>query len=870
MQPSPLPRTEGEPAFAAVYLLDQPYAIDRAFDYRIPDLLREDIRRGSFVTVPFGAGNKTKIGLVTGIKDSTDAKNIKPIDDLLAGSMALDEEMTDLCLRLAETTLSTVGDAVRAAVPTFALGSVTEHFAPVPGRSYSGADETLAAIYRTATECGDLTVRRLRTETGGAIPTAALTALCRKLTRLGYFTCTATPDAAHLGTVRRLYRLATDRETAVLLSNGEGAGATRLRSSAHREILRCFLSLPEGTELPEEFFTGGEDGTTPPRRYSRPQLKALTEKDLLSVREEVVFRDPVRPAASEPKEYQLNDEQAAALGQLVRMADDKKAHAALLHGVTGSGKTCVMTGILDHILGGGGGAILLLPEISLTPQTLSIFCSRYGEKVAVIHSGLSQGERYDAYRRIREGKATLVIGTRSAVFAPVRNLRLIIMDEEQEHTYKSDRDPKYHARDVARFRCARNNALLLLASATPTLETYKKALDGTYTLLRLTKRYHDVPLPEVRIADMKREVSGQSVTPIGNELLREMFRVKKNGEQSLLFLNRRGFNRYLSCRSCGKPVLCPNCSVALTYHTDKGTFERGHLVCHLCGARLPVPSVCPSCSSEHLARLGFGTQRIEKDLSDLLPDARILRMDADSTSEKGAYDEMLGAFRRHEADILLGTQMVTKGHDFPDVTLVGVLNADASMFADDYRAAEHTFSMLTQVIGRAGRADKPGLAIIQTNNPDAEVIRYAVTQDYERFYENEIRLRRELTFPPFCDMVLLTVTAEEERAVLSAALACRKEFDRMTASGGEYADVKQVVFGPFEAPVYRMDGKYRMRLVIKCVLNRRSRALFAELLRKASAPVRKKPGFPAGGKTGTGDTPAGKYTLSVDFNPSSL
>ena len=870
MQPSPLPRAEGGPAFAAVYLLDQPYAIDRAFDYRIPDLLREDIRRGSFVTVPFGAGNKTKIGLVTGIKDSTDAKNIKPIDDLLAGSMALDEEMTDLCLRLAETTLSTVGDAVRAAVPTFALGSVTEHFAPVPGKSYSGADETLAAIYRAAVKCGDLTVGKLRAETGGAISTAALTALCRKLTRLGYFTCTATPDAAHLGTVRRLYRLAADRETIVLLSKGGGTGATRLRSPAHREILRRFLSLPEGAELPEEFFTGEGDETEPPRRYSRPQLKALTEKGLLSVREEVVFRDPVRPAASTPKEYRLNDEQAAALGELVRMADDGKAHAALLHGVTGSGKTCVMTGILDHILGGGGGAILLLPEISLTPQTLSIFCSRYGEKVAVIHSGLSQGERYDAYRRIREGKATLVIGTRSAVFAPVRNLRLIIMDEEQEHTYKSDRDPKYHARDVARFRCARNNALLLLASATPSLETYKKALDGTYTLLRLTKRYHDVPLPEVRIADMKREVSGQTVTPIGGELLREVFRVKKKGEQSLLFLNRRGFNRYLSCRSCGKPVLCPNCSVALTYHTDAGTFERGHLVCHLCGARLPVPNVCPSCSSEHLARLGFGTQRIEKDLSDLLPDARILRMDADSTSAKGAYDEMLGAFRRHEADILLGTQMVTKGHDFPDVTLVGLLNAVASMFADDYRASEHTFSMLTQVIGRAGRADKPGLAIIQTNNPDAEVIRFAVAQDYERFYENEIRLRRELTFPPFCDMVLLTVTAEEERAVLSAALACRKEFDRMTAPGGEYADVKQVAFGPFEAPVYRMDGKYRMRLVVKCVLNRRSRALFAELLRKASAPVRKKPGFPAQGKPETGDAPAGKYTLSVDFNPSSL
>ncbi|MBR2850365.1 MAG: primosomal protein N', partial [Clostridia bacterium] len=386
--------------------------------------------------------------------------------------------------------------------------------------------------------------------------------------------------------------------------------------------------------------------------------------------------------------------------------------------------------------------IVLLPEIALTPQTLEIFCSRYGKRVAIIHSGLSEGERLDTYRRIKSGGADVVIGTRSAVFAPLDNLGMIVIDEEQEHTYKSDMNPKYHAKDIARYRSAHQNSLMLLASATPSFDSYYKAKEGKYALVTLKNRYGGAKLPRVSVVDMRKSAAGGVTSPLGNMLCEKLVETKERGNQSILFINRRGYNNFLSCRSCGEAVSCPTCSVSMTYHTYGGSYDRGELRCHWCGRRMPVPTTCPSCQSEHIARMGYGTQRIEQELSELLPTANILRMDTDTTSAKNAYEELLGKFRRREADILLGTQMVTKGHDFPAVTLVGVLLADASLYLDDYRAAERTFAMLTQVIGRAGRAVKEGEAIIQTNNPDNDCIRLACKQDYERFYENEIRLRK--------------------------------------------------------------------------------------------------------------------------------
>ena len=428
------------------------------------------------------------------------------------------------------------------------------------------------------------------------------------------------------------------------------------------------------------------------------------------------------------------------------------------------------------------------------------------------------------------------------------NLGMIVMDEEQEHTYKSDQDPKYHARDIARYRCASENALLLLASATPSLESYQKAMDGKYTLITMKHRYGSAQLPDVRIVDMR---DGTSLSPLGDELAAEVARVKEEGNQSVLFLNRRGYSHQTVCRSCGKAISCPRCSVAMNYHVKKNSHD-GELVCHWCGGRKPVPTACPDCGSVHLVRMGYGTQRVEEELKTAFPSARVLRMDADTTSQKASYDRLLSEFRNHEADILLGTQMVTKGHDFPDVTLVGVLMADMSLYLDDYRAAERTFSMLTQVIGRAGRGDKPGLAVIQTMNPDSDVIRLACAQDYERFFQNEIRLRRLLQFPPFCDMVLLTLTCRDEKELQNAALHMARQLKAKNFL--EYRDVPIVAFGPFEAPVYRVDNIYRMRMVVKCRLTKRARSMFEDLLIALASE-------------GRGST---RPTLSIDFNPASI
>jgi primosomal protein N' (replication factor Y) len=456
----------------------------------------------------------------------------------------------------------------------------------------------------------------------------------------------------------------------------------------------------------------------------------------------------------------------------------------------------------------------------------------------------------DAYHRILSGDATVVVGTRSAVFAPVKELGMIVMDEEHEHTYKSDMNPKYHARDVARYRCAYHKATLLMCSATPSLESYKRAKEGRYTLLTLKNRHAGAELPEVRVADMRGEAGGGNLSPLGAELTEALQKNVAEGNQAILFLNRRGYNHVVSCRSCGEAVTCPSCSVSLTYHTKRGTYDEGYMVCHLCGRRQPLPKVCPSCGSEHLARMGYGTQRVEQELGELLPSAGVLRMDTDTTGTRFSYDELLGAFRRHEADVLLGTQMVTKGHDFPDVTLVGVLMADSSLYLDDYRAGERTFSMLTQVIGRAGRAKKKGVAVIQTCNPDHDVLKLACKQDYETFYEREIKLRRLLVFPPYCDIALLTLSHRDEHELMLASKALSDELTRRVAS--DFSDVKLIAFGPFEAPIYRADGQYRMRMVIKCALSKRTRALFADLLSAFQ-------------KQGNG-TPL----LSVDFNPSTL
>ena len=826
--------------YAGVCLLDNPYAIDGVYDYVIPEELAGEISAGSFVTVPFGTANQRRLALVAEVKDSSRYAEAKSVFSVCPEEMFLNEEMLGLCSFMKLRTLCTTGDAVRAMIPASSLSRLVTTYALSEEHIPKSSDDIPSSdlfVYEYLQESGEVSLDALHRRFGAGIE-LKLKHLCT----LGFVKKKSVLQEARGEKFERVWEVAIPRENAYALIDGEVVDGIKLSSEAQKKALHAVLE----SELP---MTSAE--LRERAGVTDAPLKTLLGKGILTQLQLRQERNPYGNAKYLGRTpIHLSDEQTAAMATLSELIRSGEAKAALLHGVTGSGKTCVMLALIDQLLDQNRGVIVLLPEIALTPQSVAIFCARYGDRVAVIHSGLSAGERYDAYCRIREGRADVVIGTRSAVFSPVKNLGAIIIDEEQEHTYKSDQNPKYHTRDIARYRCAHNKALMLLSSATPSLESYQKAKEGTYTLITLKHRFGGAKLPEVKVADMRGEVQGGSFSPLGEELMGELCRVTNAREQAVLFINRRGYNHFVSCRSCGEAITCPSCSVAMTYHTRRGTWNDGDLVCHWCGRRMPLPKECPNCHSEHLARMGFGTQRVEEELQTLLPKANILRMDTDTTSTKFAYDELLGRFRAHEADVLLGTQMVTKGHDFPDVTLVGVLLADASLYLDDYRAAERTFAMLTQVIGRAGRADKEGMAIIQTNNPDSEVIRLACAQDYESFYEREIRLRKLLTFPPFCDIALLTVTGSYETELLRATTLMAQMIKEMAE--GDYKDVTLVTFGPFEAPVYRVDNKYRMRMVLKCKLTRRTLSMLAELL------------------STFGQRASKKVTLSIDFNPSNL
>lgn len=606
----------------------------------------------------------------------------------------------------------------------------------------------------------------------------------------------------------------------------DGTDISKVRGSVRRKI----------AELLKENGTLTGDELKSMCSASTKQLSEMCACGIIACERTELFRNSYESKGSLPAPVDLSDSQTDAFNELASELDSKEARAALLYGVTGSGKTRVIKALIDKTVASGRSVIVLVPEISLTVQTVELFCSYYGNRVAVLHSTLTPAERFDARRRIENGDVDVVIGTRSAVFAPLKNLGMIVLDEEQEHTYKSDMSPKYHTKDVARYRAAYHKAFMLLASATPSLESYHKAESGRYKLVRLTERYGSAKLPDVLISDMRSDAEAGDGGVIGNTLAREIKDNLARGEQSILFVNRRGYNNFVSCMKCGEVISCPNCSVSLTLHKKKND-RSGTLMCHYCSYREPLASVCPKCSSPHLNFKGFGTQFVESELGEKFPSARILRMDADTVSGRSDRDDsnfnherILNDFREHKADILLGTQMVTKGHDFPDVTLVGVVNADSTLYLDDFRATERAFSLITQVIGRAGRASKPGRAVIQTYNPDNETLLLAAKQDYESFYKGAIKLRRSLVFPPFCDFTLITLSSERENELFKATLDLDARLRELIGSEGKYRDVAATAFRPIEAPVYKVNNVYRMRLVIKCAFNAECRELISRLL----------------------------------------
>lgn len=836
--------------FASVHILDVPYHADRAYDYFVPPELRPHITVGTLVCVPYGNANRKVPAVVTNLSDTCAFENVKPILSCLTSGAALNEEMMALCAFLKEHTLCTIGDAVRAAVPAAAISKAAVYYSAIPvenaAEKLSRLGDKAAFVYSFIAARDKVSQARLRTEFG---PECA--ELAASLHKHGLISAQTEIKENRTEKKRRFFSVSDGLTNADALENA----LAKMRSPAQASILR---TLSQNGEMSEEDLVA-VTGT------SRVQISSLLKKGQIVERTEDTFRDPFaeKILPSDVGDSPLSEEQSAAYDTLRSLYESGEAKAALLHGVTGSGKTRVILSMIDRVLEDRRGVIILVPEISLTPQMVGIFLARYGERVAVIHSSLSAGERYDAWRRIRDGLADVVIGTRSAIFAPLSNVGLIVIDEEQEHTYKSDANPKYLAHDVARFRCAHHKALMLLASATPSVNSYYKAKSGKYSLIEMKQRYGRATLPHVIVTDMRGEAGGGTLSPLGHVLKDRLTETVAADKQAIVFLNRRGYNSFISCRKCGEALKCPNCSVSLTYHVfralgsgeteedyGKTRAERGTLSCHYCGYRTRVPEKCPSCQSEHFHFRGYGTQMLEAEMAKLDPAPRVIRMDMDTTQSKFSHEELLTKFRRGEADVLLGTQMVTKGHDFPDVTLVGVINADSSMYLDDYRASERTFAMLTQVIGRAGRADAPGVAVVQTFNPTSDVITLASNQDYGEFYRREIRLRQALVFPPFCDIAVVTLASRDE-ALLSGATVRLREWVR-DAVAGPYADLKLIVFGPFEAPVYKIQGVCRNRLVIKCRLNRRSREMLAHIL------------------TDFGKNAGKRLSISVDLNPNTL
>ncbi len=801
---------------AKVALSAATYAIDKPYDYLVPDDLKETLRPGIRVIVPFGAGNRRTEGMILALEMAEpQGVKLKYVLTQLDETPVLDEAGIGLALWMRERYFCTVYDAARAMLPAGLYYALQDRWKITEGVDRESAYERagrsdyarriLDLIYASG---GSAEQGRIRAAFETKDPNPAL----KLLSERGVLTLETSVQRGIGDKTERVVSLAVPPEEAL-------AQVTAKRRSAPLRYSVVELLCTVGSASAKEicYFTGASAAT----------LRSLAKSGLVILERREVFR---RVEAVEQAEdavpFTLNEEQQTAFEGLLSLLKAQKPAAALLYGVTGSGKTRVYIKLIREVLSLGRTALVLVPEISLTPQLLRLFSAQFGPEVAVLHSGLRAGERYDEWKRIRSGKARVVIGTRSAVFAPLQNLGLLIMDEEQEYTYKSENVPRYHARDVAKYRCAHSGAMLLLGSATPSVESMYLAQSGVYRLFTLRRRYNQRALPSVEIADLRQELRRGNGGCLSWQLRKALEANLARGEQSILFLNRRGNSRMVTCGECGEVPVCPRCSVYLTYHS-----ANGRLMCHYCGHSEPLPSQCPSCGGT-LNFVGVGTQRVEEELKEIFPEVEVLRMDTDTVSAVHSHEKLLSRFERQRIPILVGTQMVAKGLDFENVTLVGVVAADQSLYVDDYRAGERTFSLLTQVVGRAGRGVKGGRAIIQTYTPENDVITCAASQDYDRFYGEEIRLRELRGCPPFQDLFVFTASGLQESGVLRVCMRLRRTLEDWL-SRAPYRALSPQLLGPAPTSVAKVNNRYRYRLTLSCRNTKEIRALAAHLVRCA-------------------------------------
>lgn len=785
------------------------YAIDKPYDYLIPPEMLDTALPGRRVMVPFGRGNRKTEGFIVERAEIPAAEKRKYLSYLFEDGAYLTQQEMRLAVWMCGQYFCTFFEAADAMLPpgiwnrnkeVYAPGPLTlEEAANLAGRS-AKKQAILKAVYASERPATEAQIEKL-------CDCKELGAALRQLVKAGLLTQSQTFDTKIKDKQIHMIQLA------IPFDQAKAQIGTGKICEKRLAVIQC---VAQAGSIPEKevcYLTGVQEGLV--RRLVRIGV-------LQSVKTEV-YRRPYLRKDMAPPSLELSEHQSAAFQQARSLLDDA-SHGALLYGVTGSGKTLVYIRLIQEVLAKGKSAILLVPEIALTPQMVHQFCLYFRDEVAVVHSALTPAQRYDEYKRIRSGKAHVVVGTRTAVFAPVEHLGLIIMDEEQEHSYRSmDSAPRYHARDVAKYRAVQEQCLFLMGSATPSVESFYAAQQGKTTLLELPGRYRDTPLPDTLIADMRGQLRQGDASFLSQPLLDALSENLNAGEQSILFINRRGSARMMTCIDCGYIPMCENCSTALTYHS-----KNNRLMCHHCGYSQEMPSVCPQCGGQNLKLTGVGTQKVESYLQEVFPAARVLRMDADTTTQRISHEKLLDRFAQGKADILLGTQMVAKGLDFANVTLVGVLDGDLSLYCGDYHAQERTFSLLTQVVGRAGRREKPGRAVIQTYTPENPIILAAARQDYLAFYDYEIQSREALGAPPFADLIVFTLSSVNDQE--AAGTAQRVAATLVSYFEGEFSDLGSPLMGPVPASISRLNKRYRYTVSFRGKNNKRTRALISRVL----------------------------------------
>lgn len=752
---------------------------DRAFDYLIPDDYSDLIQPGVRVVVPFGP--RSLQGFVVEVGTSSDVEKIKPITELLDIEPILNEELLQLGKWVTQQTLSYQISSFQAMLPAALKAKYEKELELIQPDQLTSMHPALQSLFQQAP-----TVSWSEIENQ-----PSLLRMVQKEVKNGYLEINYVVKAKGKKKTHKVLYLNGSFEQAQELVDSLPPQAAR-----QKEVIEYFINH-QLHEVPRVHVKQDLSTTDSP-------IKALLEKKILMEKDVEIYRDPHQNREfKRTNPLPLTEEQTSAIKPILSSIENNQHKTFLLYGVTGSGKTEVYLQSIEEVLKKGKQAIVLVPEISLTPQMVERFKGRFGSSVAVFHSGLSIGEKYDEWRKIYRKEVNVVVGARSAIFAPFENLGIIIIDEEHESSYKQEENPRYHARDVAIYRGNYHQCPVVLGSATPTLETFARAKKGLYELLPLTKRMHDKGMPDVEIVDMREELRQGNRSMFSTLLFEKLQERLHKGEQTVLFLNRRGYSTFIMCRDCGFVVTCPECDISLTYHRTQQLVK-----CHYCGYEEPVVKNCPSCQSEHIRFFGTGTQKVEEEIGKILPEARIIRMDVDTTSRKGAHEKLLTAFGEGKADILLGTQMIAKGLDFPKVTLVGVLTADTMLHLPDFRSSEKTFQLLTQVSGRAGRHDLPGEVVIQTYTPEHYSVELASQHNYQEFYMKEMGIRKIHQYPPFYYVTLITVSHPELTKVVAVT-------EKLSSYLRTNLSSQTIVLGPAASPIPRIKNRYRYQCMIK-------------------------------------------------------